>query len=81
MKKKLSLSANKVVCGVCGGIGEFINVNPVFVRLGFVLIFLICKRWEIPTGIYLVLLAVMPKQRKEDEYEDVEYREIKDEEE
>ncbi len=24
---------NKVICGVCGGIGEYFNVDPVIIRL------------------------------------------------
>jgi phage shock protein C len=24
---------NKVLCGVCGGIGEYLNVDPVVIRL------------------------------------------------
>ena len=28
---------NRVLCGVCGGIAEYFNVDPVLIRLGMVL--------------------------------------------
>lgn len=28
---------NKMICGVCGGIGEFFGVDPTLIRLSFVL--------------------------------------------
>ena len=38
MEKKLYKSNdNKLVDGVCGGIGEYLNVNPTLVRLIWVL--------------------------------------------
>ena len=37
MEKKLYKSrTNKMVAGVCGGIGEYFNIDPTLVRLGFV---------------------------------------------
>ena len=49
---------NRVICGVCGGIGEFLNIDPTIVRLLFVL--LGCTT----TGIivYLVAAFIMPKE-------------------
>jgi len=39
MAKKLRRSSdNKVLGGVCGGIGEFLGVDPVWLRLAFVVI-------------------------------------------
>lgn len=38
MDKKLYRSnRNKMLCGVCGGVGEFFGIDPTFVRLGWVL--------------------------------------------
>ena len=38
MEKKLYRSnSNKLVAGVCGGIGEYLNVDPTLVRLIWVL--------------------------------------------
>lgn len=41
MNKKLYKSnSNKMISGVCGGIAEYLNVDPTFVRLGWVLFLL-----------------------------------------
>ena len=38
MKNKLTKSSsNKVVCGVCGGLAEFIGIDVTLVRVGWVL--------------------------------------------
>lgn len=36
MEKKLYKSNNKMIDGVCAGIGEYFGVDPTLVRLGFV---------------------------------------------
>lgn len=37
MEKKLYKSnKNKMICGVCGGVGEFFGIDPTLVRLGWV---------------------------------------------
>ena len=36
MKELRKRKANKKIAGVCGGIGEYFNVDPTLVRLGFV---------------------------------------------
>lgn len=37
MEKKLYKSnINKMICGVCGGVGEFFNIDPTLVRLGWI---------------------------------------------
>ena len=37
MDKKLYKSnRSKMLCGVCGGVGEFFNIDPTLVRLGWV---------------------------------------------
>lgn len=48
---------NRILCGVCGGIGEYLNLDPTIVRLVFVLIG--CTG----TGFfaYLVMAVIMPE--------------------
>ncbi len=44
--KKLYRSVkNKVLCGVCGGIGEYFHIDPVIIRLIWVLLAL-CQPWR-----------------------------------
>ena len=39
MNKKLYRSySNRMICGVCGGIGEFFHIDPTIVRLVWVLL-------------------------------------------
>lgn len=48
---------DRLLAGVCGGIAAYLNIDPVFVRLGFLLL--------IPSGgvgipLYLALMIAMP---------------------
>ena len=36
MKRLHKSSTQKMVAGVCGGIGEYFNIDPTLIRLGFV---------------------------------------------
>ncbi|MBQ6844914.1 MAG: PspC domain-containing protein [Agathobacter sp.] len=36
MDKRLYKSNDKMLCGVCGGIAEYFNIDPTLVRLGLV---------------------------------------------
>jgi phage shock protein PspC (stress-responsive transcriptional regulator) len=58
MNKKLMRSVdNRVLGGVCGGIGEYISIDPVFVRLIFLATFLIL---DIGFWVYLILWVIIP---------------------
>jgi len=53
---------DRVVAGVCGGLGEFFGISTFWFRLAFLLLFL-------PGGLpglvpYLVLWIIMPKDRR-----------------
>ncbi len=37
--KRLTKGYDKKICGVCAGIAEYLNVDPVFVRLIWILAF------------------------------------------
>ena len=57
MNKKLYRSStNRVICGVCGGLGEYFGVDPTVVRLIWVLI--ACSG----TGLiaYIIAAVIMP---------------------
>lgn len=59
MNRKLALSSkNKVIAGVCGGIGEYFNADPTLVRIVFVLLALIFN--ITPVVIYIICWAIMP---------------------
>lgn len=45
-------TTDKVIGGVCGGLGQYFNVDPVFVRLGFVFM-------TLATGLGVLLYAAL----------------------
>jgi phage shock protein C len=60
MEKRLYRSRqNRVIAGVCGGLGDYFNIDPTVVRLVFLLsiIFLGVSAW-----IYLLALIIMPNE-------------------
>lgn len=56
--KQLTKSRNKKICGVCGGIAEYFNVDPSLVRLVWLLLVLCAG-----TGFlaYFIAAIVMPE--------------------
>lgn len=36
-KKLYRSRSSRMICGVCGGIGEYFNIDPTLVRLGLIL--------------------------------------------
>lgn len=56
--KRLYLSKNKVIGGVCGGIAEYINVDPTIVRLLWVLLALTNG---IGIVLYFLALFIIPE--------------------
>lgn len=56
-KKLYKLENGKKLCGVCGGIAEYFDVDPTMVRLAWVL-FTAC----VGTGIiaYVIMAMIMP---------------------
>ncbi len=52
MLKLYKSNINKKLCGVCGGIGEYFNVDPTIVRL----IFVILGLWS-GSGVILYIIA------------------------
>ena len=38
MKKLFRSRENRMICGVCGGVAEYFNIDPTLVRLGWVLV-------------------------------------------
>ena len=59
-EKKLCRSeSNKIICGVCGGIAEYFDVDPTLVRVGWAIISAFAG-----AGIlaYIAAAVIMPKQ-------------------
>ena len=57
MSKRFTLSStDKKLCGVCGGVAEYFDIDPLLVRLGWVII-TFCGGCGILAYILLALLA------------------------
>ena len=58
--RKLTRSAtNRTICGVCGGIGEYLNIDPTIIRI----IWIFCSLAGCGTGlvVYLIAAIVIPE--------------------
>lgn len=58
--RRLYLSNDKQLAGVCGGIAEYFSVDPTLVRLAYVFLTIISG---VAPGIlaYIIAAAIMPK--------------------
>lgn len=59
-KRLYKSSTNRVLSGVCGGIGEYFNIDPTIIRLIFVLFI-----FGVGSGLlaYIVAAIIMPEQK------------------
>ena len=60
--KTLRKSNNRIVCGVCGGIAEYFNIDPTLVRLSFVAGSIIFGSGLLA---YIVAAVIMPEAAPE----------------
>jgi phage shock protein PspC (stress-responsive transcriptional regulator) len=59
-EKRLTRSkTNRMLFGVCGGLGKYFGIDPTLVRLGFVLLALLDG---IGIVIYIILAIIMPQE-------------------
>lgn len=58
MNKRLyRTEEGKMLCGVCGGIAEYFNIDPTLVRLGFVFF---CLAGGSGVLAYIIAAIIMP---------------------
>lgn len=58
MKTLFKSKTNRVICGVCGGIGEYLNVDPTAIRLLWILFSLLGGSGVIA---YILAAIIMPE--------------------
>ena len=58
-KRLYKSSVNCMLCGVCGGIAEYFNIDSTLVRLGVVL--LSCLAFGTGVLAYIIAAIVMPE--------------------
>lgn len=61
MKKLFRSSTDRKICGVCGGIAEYFNIDSTLVRLGVVLLSLSCLAFGTGVLAYIIAAIVMPE--------------------
>ena len=61
--KKLKKSNNKVICGVCGGVASYFNIDPTIVRI---LVVILSCIWGSGIIIYIAAALIMPPADTED---------------
>lgn len=59
-KKLYRSRQNRWIGGICGGIGEYFDVDPVLIRVAF--LFVAILGWPLLILLYLVMLIVVPLQ-------------------
>ena len=64
MNKRLYKSRNKVLCGVCGGIADFFNIDPTIIRL--LAVVLIIAGFGTGIIIYIIAAVIMPDYSLDD---------------
>jgi phage shock protein PspC (stress-responsive transcriptional regulator) len=62
-KRLYCSSQSHMVGGVCGGIADYLNIDPTFVRLALIAITLLS--FKVGAGIYVILWVIMPAEPKE----------------
>ena len=61
-QKKLYRSAsNRMVCGVCGGLGTYTGIDPTVIRVLYVAISLIAGAGFLGLILYFVLSVIIPE--------------------
>ena len=58
MKKLCKSNTNKKICGVCGGIAEYLNADPTLIRLAFLLVAAIAGSGVLA---YFIAAIIMPE--------------------
>ena len=62
VKKSLHKSRdNKMIAGICGGIGEYFNIDPSLIRLGWVLF---CAMGGSGIVAYIIAAIIIPEYRE-----------------
>jgi phage shock protein C len=61
IKKLYRSDTNKVLAGICGGLGEYSNIDPVFIRLVWLLAVIFSG--IIPgLAAYVIAIFIIPKR-------------------
>lgn len=60
VKKLYRSSDNRIFAGICGGLGEYLDIDPTVVRVVYVLLSLLTAFMGVL--VYIILLFIIPKR-------------------
>ena len=62
-QKKLMRSVkNRMVCGVCGGLGIYTGIDPTVIRVLYVVVSLVAGAGLLGLILYFILAAIIPEE-------------------
>ena len=63
MKKLFKSKTNKCICGVCGGLAEYADIDPTIIRLAAVLL-IFASGLFLGLLLYLIAAIIMPTNKE-----------------
>ena len=60
-KKLFRSTTNRMVCGVCGGLGDFFGIDATVIRFLFVLVSLFLGAGFLGLILYFILAVIIPE--------------------
>ena len=60
-KKLFRSTTNRMVCGVCGGLGDFFGIDTTVIRILYVVISLITSAGLLGLILYFILAVIIPE--------------------
>jgi phage shock protein PspC (stress-responsive transcriptional regulator) len=61
-RKLMRSTRNKKIAGVCGGIAEYLSVEPSIVRVVSIVLLIIC--WQVVLALYILFWIIIPQDSK-----------------
>lgn len=60
-RKLVRSTSNRMVCGVCGGVGLYTGIDPTVIRVLYVIISLIAGAGFLGLILYFILAVIIPE--------------------
>ena len=74
-QKKLTRSTNKMLAGVCGGIAEFFEVDPTWIRVAYAALSIFTTGFP-GLLLYIILMLIMPAAGSNDGQSNIQDAEV-----
>ena len=60
-KKLFRSNSNRMLCGVCGGLGTYTGIDPTVIRVLYVLISMVAGAGMLGLVLYFILAVIIPE--------------------